>query len=42
MPYERALALADGPEEALREALVILEQLASFGFTTGAWRDSSS
>jgi DNA-binding CsgD family transcriptional regulator/tetratricopeptide (TPR) repeat protein len=29
MPYERALALADGPEEALREALGILEQLAA-------------
>lgn len=27
MPYERALALAEGPEEALRESLVILEQL---------------
>ena len=27
MPYERALALLDGPEEALREALVILERL---------------
>ena len=27
MPYERALALADGPEEALRDALVILEEL---------------
>jgi ATP/maltotriose-dependent transcriptional regulator MalT len=26
-PYERALALADGPEEALREALSILESL---------------
>jgi len=29
MPYERALALADGPEEALREALEILEQLGA-------------
>ncbi|HEY0803272.1 MAG TPA: AAA family ATPase [Steroidobacteraceae bacterium] len=28
-PYERALALADGPEEALRESLGILEQLAA-------------
>ncbi len=28
-PYERALALADGPEDALRESLVILEQLGS-------------
>jgi ATP/maltotriose-dependent transcriptional regulator MalT len=28
-PYERALALADGPEDALREALVILEQLGA-------------
>jgi DNA-binding CsgD family transcriptional regulator len=28
-PYERALALADGPEEALRESLEILEQLGS-------------
>jgi hypothetical protein len=27
MPYERALALADGPEEALRESLGVLEQL---------------
>ncbi len=27
MPYERALALADGPEEALRESLAILEEL---------------
>ena len=26
-PYERALALAAGPEEALREALAVLEQL---------------
>ena len=29
MPYERALALADGPEEALRESLTILEQLGA-------------
>jgi len=29
MPYERALALAEGPEEALRESLGILEQLGS-------------
>lgn len=28
-PYERALALADGPEEALRESLEVLEQLGS-------------
>jgi DNA-binding CsgD family transcriptional regulator/tetratricopeptide (TPR) repeat protein len=28
-PYERALALADGPEAALREALAILEQLGT-------------
>ncbi len=28
-PYERALALADGPEEALREALAVLEQLGA-------------
>ena len=28
-PYERALTLADGPEEALRESLVILEQLGA-------------
>jgi DNA-binding CsgD family transcriptional regulator/tetratricopeptide (TPR) repeat protein len=28
-PYERALALADGPEEALRESLDILEQLGA-------------
>jgi ATP/maltotriose-dependent transcriptional regulator MalT len=28
-PYERALALADGPEEALRESLAILEQLGA-------------
>jgi len=28
-PYERALALAGGPEDALREALVILEQLGA-------------
>jgi DNA-binding CsgD family transcriptional regulator len=27
MPYEQALALADGPEKALREALVICERL---------------
>ena len=29
MPYHRALALADGPEEALREALDILEKLGA-------------
>jgi DNA-binding CsgD family transcriptional regulator len=29
MPYERALALADGPEEALREALTLLEGLGA-------------
>jgi len=29
MPYERALALADGPESALREALVIVEELGA-------------
>ncbi len=29
MPYERALALADGPEAALREALEILEELGA-------------
>jgi len=29
MPYERALALAQGPEEALREALVILDALGA-------------
>jgi DNA-binding CsgD family transcriptional regulator/tetratricopeptide (TPR) repeat protein len=29
MPYERALALAEGPEEALRESLTILEQLGA-------------
>ena len=29
MPYERALALADGPEEALRESLTILESLGA-------------
>jgi ATP/maltotriose-dependent transcriptional regulator MalT len=28
-PYERALALADGPEEALREALAVLEQMGA-------------
>jgi DNA-binding CsgD family transcriptional regulator/tetratricopeptide (TPR) repeat protein len=28
-PYERALALADGPEDALREALGILEELGA-------------
>jgi ATP/maltotriose-dependent transcriptional regulator MalT len=28
-PYERALALADGPEEALLESLAILEQLGA-------------
>ncbi|HEX3913578.1 MAG TPA: LuxR C-terminal-related transcriptional regulator [Steroidobacteraceae bacterium] len=29
MPYEQALALCDGPEEALREALAILDGLAA-------------
>jgi DNA-binding CsgD family transcriptional regulator len=29
MPYERALALASGPEEALRESLAILEPLGA-------------
>lgn len=29
MPYERALALAQGPEDALRESLAILEPLAA-------------
>ena len=29
MPYEQALALADGPEEAQRQALAILEQLGA-------------
>ncbi len=29
MPYERALALADGPEDALRESLIVLEQLGA-------------
>ena len=29
MPYEQALALAEGPEEALREALTILEGLGA-------------
>jgi len=29
MPYERALALAEGPEAALREALAILEPLSA-------------
>lgn len=29
MPYEQALALAQGPEEALREALVILDALGA-------------
>jgi DNA-binding CsgD family transcriptional regulator/tetratricopeptide (TPR) repeat protein len=28
-PYERALALADGPETALRESLVVLEQIGA-------------
>lgn len=28
-PYERALALADGPEDALREALILVEQLGA-------------
>jgi DNA-binding CsgD family transcriptional regulator/tetratricopeptide (TPR) repeat protein len=28
-PYERALALADGPEDALREALLIVEELGA-------------
>jgi DNA-binding CsgD family transcriptional regulator len=29
MPYEQALALADGPEEALRDALAILDRLGA-------------
>jgi DNA-binding CsgD family transcriptional regulator len=29
MPYEHALALADGPEEALRESLTILDELGA-------------
>jgi ATP/maltotriose-dependent transcriptional regulator MalT len=29
MPYEQALALAEGPEEALREALAILDRLGA-------------
>jgi DNA-binding NarL/FixJ family response regulator len=29
MPYEQALALAEGPEEALRESLGIIEQLGA-------------
>lgn len=29
MPYEQALALAEGPEEALRDALAILERLGA-------------
>jgi DNA-binding CsgD family transcriptional regulator len=29
MPYEQALALAEGPEDALREALVILDRLGA-------------
>jgi DNA-binding CsgD family transcriptional regulator/tetratricopeptide (TPR) repeat protein len=29
MPYEQALALADGPEDALREALLILDKLGA-------------
>jgi DNA-binding NarL/FixJ family response regulator len=29
MPYEHALALADGPEEALRESIAILESLGA-------------
>lgn len=29
MPYERALALADGPEDALRDSLAILEELGA-------------
>jgi DNA-binding CsgD family transcriptional regulator len=29
MPYEQALALAEGPEEALRDALAILDRLGS-------------
>jgi DNA-binding CsgD family transcriptional regulator len=29
MPYERALALAEGPEDALRESMIILEQLGA-------------
>ena len=29
MPYEQALALAEGPDEALREALTILDRLGA-------------
>ena len=29
MPYERALALAEGPEDALREALIVLDRLGA-------------
>jgi hypothetical protein len=29
MPYEHALALAEGPEQALREALAILDALGA-------------
>jgi DNA-binding NarL/FixJ family response regulator len=34
MPYERALALADGPEPALRESLSILDQLGAGPLST--------
>jgi DNA-binding CsgD family transcriptional regulator len=34
MPYEQALALAEGPEDALREALSILEQLGAGSLAT--------
>jgi DNA-binding CsgD family transcriptional regulator len=34
MPYERALALAEGPEEALREALAILDALGAAPLAT--------
>jgi DNA-binding CsgD family transcriptional regulator len=34
MPYERALALAEGPEQALREALAILEGLEAAPLAT--------
>jgi len=34
MPYERALALAEGPEEALREALAILDGLGAAPLAT--------
>jgi DNA-binding CsgD family transcriptional regulator len=34
MPYERALALAEGPEDALREALAILDELGAAPLAT--------